>query len=256
MNTYNEHYQQCKRIFESKNEKANILNLDFIENIFDVKDPVFDDVVDEVGQALDRQDLVVYREFSKHIKEPRNMPSLRTLAKQITEQIEEQIFGCYFNIEFIHCYENLYKETQESSSWLWHFDNCPDECVKVAFHINSSNKKNGCMKILVDKDDNPLRMKTDRISPKDKSRRSSRIAYSHIKSLKQIGYTEKEIIGNRGSNFVFSPNILHKATIPTYNTDNRKILMFYVRPSLTKNKDPFINTRLIDGVDVKEYKLN
>ena len=179
------------------------------------------------------------------------------MAKEITEQVEQQIFGCHFNIEFIHCYENLHKDIQETSSWLWHFDNCPDECVKIAFHINNSTANNGCMKILLDKNNKPVKMKTDRLKPKDKSKRSSRMPYEHINSLKQIGYKEKLILGNRGSNFVFSPNILHKATIPAYNEDHRKILMFYVRPSLTKHEDPFTNTRIIqDGVDVKEYKLN
>lgn len=257
MRTYKEHYKQCKTIWPSRPTGTDILDLNFMENVFVFENKTFDRVAEQVSQALSRDALVTYRPFSKHIKDPRFIPALKTFAKEITQQVEEKLFGCFFNIEFIHCYENLHKNTQESSSWLWHFDNCPDEYVKIAFHINESTKDNGCMKILLDKNNLPLRMKSDRFKPNDKSKRPSRVSYEHVDALKHNGYTEKCILGGRGSNFVFSPNILHKATIPAYNSEHRKMLMFYVRPSLLKHKDPFANTRIMqDGVDVKEYRLD
>jgi hypothetical protein len=257
MKTYNEHYEQCKILWSSKVTGADVLGLNFIENSFEINDSIFDAVVDQTSNALARDSLVSYRPFSKHLKDPRFIPAVKNLAKEITRQVEEQLFGSYFNIEFIHCYENLHKNIQESSSWLWHFDNCPDEYIKIAFHINQSTENNGCMKILLDKNSLPLRMKSDRYKPNDKYRRASRLSHKQVNSLKQDGCTEKCILGGRGSNFVFSPNILHKATIPAYNSEHRKMLMFYVRPSLSRNNDPFANTRIMqDGVDVKEYRLD
>lgn len=258
MRTYKEHYEHCQANWQTENtNQNNLYNILYKENIFNFDKERFNIMCKEVSHLLKKENMVVENSFSKVIKEPKDIPGIKFFLYEICQQIEEKLFNSYFNIEYIHCYQNLYTEYKESSSWLWHFDNCPDEFIKIAFHLNETTEKNGCMKILLDKKGVPLKMQSDRLKPNDRSKKSSRLTYKHIESLKSIGYTEKPIVGGMGSNFVFSPNIVHKATIPAYNSDYRKILMLYVRPYLSKNNDLLANVKNMQkSIDVKEYKLD
>ena len=81
---------------------------------------------------------------------------MKNLAKEITRQVEEQLFASYFNIEFVHCYENLHKNIQETVLSLY-FHNDPLSmdgsktivdrknllkfCYKIIFNSNWSKKR-------------------------------------------------------------------------------------------------------------------
>ena len=60
MKTYNQHYQQCKMLWQSGGVKADILDFRFAENIFDIKDSIFDKVSEQVGVALSQENLVTH----------------------------------------------------------------------------------------------------------------------------------------------------------------------------------------------------
>lgn len=259
MRDYKQHYEACKLkwLKNSSDVSTDISSLTLEQNTLEYSTAIFKSVVEQANVALDNDNLVVYNTFNKAIKDPRTLPAIKQLATQILPQIEQKYFNCFSNVEFIHCYENLHVSLEESSSWLWHYDNCPVPFIKIAFHISEATETSGCMKILVDRNKEPIKMKTNKISPSSTSNTPSRISYEHIESLKKIGYSEKSLIGKAGSSFIFSPNILHKATIPMYNTVHRKILMFYVRPTMSRHEDVFTKTRVIKrGVDVKRYDLD
>ena len=51
--------------------------------------------------------------------------------------IEKDIFHCNTKIEFIHPYKNLpIGDNKKKESWLWHYDDCPSEYIKLIIYLN------------------------------------------------------------------------------------------------------------------------
>ena len=256
MNNYREHYQACMQNYGHSKTKNNLYDFTFNENFLQLEDFLIDEVCKETDSLFNSSE-VVTKTFSRHLQTVKNLKSINNLVLSFKNILEQNVFNSYINVEFIDCYENIPLQTyQESSSWLWHYDNCPREFMKYAIHLTDSTETNGCMKVILSKSKKPMMAKSTRIKPNTRPSINSRISYDKIDAAKAIGYSELSIIGKKGSNFLFTPNIIHKATIPTINTKPRRMLMLYLRPSLSDVRG-LSKTRIIENkIDVKEYELD
>tara|TARA_R100000234_G_scaffold105937_1_gene76379 strand:+ start:414 stop:1184 length:771 start_codon:yes stop_codon:yes gene_type:complete len=256
LKTYREHYEACIENFAGSKLNNNVYGFLFNQNFLQLDDYLVNEVCRETDLLFSSNE-VVTKTFSRHLQTVKNLKSVNNLILSIKNILQENVFNSYINIEFIDCYENIsLKGQQESSSWLWHYDNCPREFMKYAIHLTDSTEDNGCMKIMLSKTNKPMIAKSTRVRPNSRPSINSRISYDKIKAAKEIGYNELSILGKKGSNFLFTPNIIHKATIPKPNTEPRRMLMLYLRPSLG-DVAKLSKTRIIENkIDVKEYELD
>ena len=80
----------------------------------------------------------------------------------------------------------------------------------------------------------------------------SRVPESYIKDKEKITIT-----GESGTNFVFTPNIIHRGTIPQPKTLNRIAAFLFIRPSMKKIENYTMSaSSYLPKRNVKVYELN
>lgn len=169
---------------------------------------------------------------------------IESISSIIIPYLEKEIYGCYLNLTRAYIYKNIKTEKSENSSWKWHWDNHPDEMLKVIIYLTDTFKSDGPFQILKHKQKNiGYRMPTNRFGPGkwgDKNIGSypgCRVSEKQIDDFKQKNYEPFKIVGEKGKIIIFNENIIHKANIPKNN--ERVILTLQVKPILIKRDKYF-----------------
>ena len=255
MMLYSEHYDACKR------QKTSLYDYVFEMNPFKL------DKADVATLAKTVDGMITYNngcledQWSVKLQNISFIPQLESICQDLALQIEENFFGSYCKFEFIHCYRNKTTATKESS-WKWHYDDCPREFMKVGLYLNDVNSDNGCMQIL-NSEHGPKEVESFRTHPNAVKGDpppvypKSRISDVEISRLLSSGYREHNVIGDSGTNFLFTPNIIHRATIPKRDVTPRDVIIFFVRPSLKKITNyTSVAKYFKSGKNVKRYELD
>ena len=153
-------------------------------------------------------------------------------------------------------YRNKRTDIDLTASWLWHYDDCPREFLKLAIYLNDTTEESGCFQYISTADGVPL-MPSSRNKPGQKAGRQyfpgSRVPKEFIES---IGGVATSLVGPRGTHAIFTPNIIHRATMPKVG-NNREALFFFIRPTI--GPGAFIDDKtnsILPSKDVKTYKLD
>ena len=202
----------------------------------------------------------------------RDIPEVFTLVEQIMPQVEKHAFGCSAKIEFVHLYRNLPSAQQPKnewdtdffdSSWKWHYDDCPQEFLKILINLNDVTKDSGCFKYLVNENGTAEIIPSYRIAPGVKAKpqvyQASRIPADVIREKISGGWSVVNCTGKAGSYAVCTPNIYHRASVPKIGTKPRDVIFLFVRPCLQKfNKYTSKNSDWggTPGKNVKQYSLD
>tara|TARA_Y100001972_G_C7648789_1_gene326155 strand:+ start:1461 stop:2240 length:780 start_codon:yes stop_codon:yes gene_type:complete len=252
---YSEHYEKCKNGNASLYDHVFEMN-PFALNSLDVKT-----LAKTVDGMISYNNGCVEDQWSIKLENISYIPQLESICKDLATQIEEKYFGSPCKFEFIHCYRNKTTATKESS-WKWHYDDCPREFMKVGLYLNDVNTDNGCMQILNSKS-GPKEVESYRTHPNaikgdpPPVYPKSRIPDTEVDRLLSDGYEKHNVVGPSGTNFLFTPNIIHRATVPKVGVTPRDVIIFFVRPSLTKITN---YTRAANyfksGKNVKRYELD
>lgn len=269
MKTYSEHYEKCLSVhgkhFSVKNKKyPNVYDLSVDLDFLDTCEEYFK-IVKEVAQSVkhkiennigtvDQSSVITY------LNEWRDIPSIEKLTNYVMPQIEEKIYGCPLQIEFLLPYRNIKKAPIEGS-WLWHYDDCPKESIKFAIYLNEVNEKNGCFEYVAN-DKTGLKLESFRTSPFFGVRKQvfhrSRVPQDFIDSALKNGYQKQSLTGPQGTYMAFSPNVVHRGTVPDETSEPREAIFFILRPALNKREE-YINDNVKPASppqDVKRYNLD
>lgn len=255
MKTYKQHYQKAKLT------EASLYDHTFVMNPFEINQNNLQSLSKQCKKMFDSKSGCIEDQWSLKLNGIRHIPQLERICKQLAVQVEERFFGSYCKFEFIHCYRNKTDATNESS-WVWHYDDCPREFMKIGLYLNHTTESNGCMQIITS-DNGPKEIESFRtwpgapkgdpppIYPK------SRIPKQEVDRFLSQNYYIKNVVGPMGTNFLFTPNIPHRATIPEQGTVPREIIIFFVRPSLRKIHNQTLEASYyIPARNVKRYKLD
>lgn len=156
-----------------------------------------------------------------------NSKIFNALYEKLLPSIERNIFNTKIKVIDINAYKNCIHNVKEGhSSWLWHFDNHPNEMIKMMIYLTDVDEESSPFEILVDSNnDKPIRLNSNRIFEHDWKEsepfqyfsgqyNGNRISDNDIKNLLNNGYKTKKIYGKKGTIILFSENIIHKATYP------------------------------------------
>jgi hypothetical protein len=200
--------------------------------------------------------------FVTYVNAWRDIEEIEQLANLIFPEIERNIFHSKLKVEFVLPYRNKTNLKNLEASWLWHYDDCPKEFVKLGIYLNETSEDNGCFQYVTGKDSVPV-IPTSRLyvnadlNPPRKFARS-RVPGEYIEEIISQEGEVKSLTGPPGTYFLFTPNIIHRATEPKPGTLPREALFFFIRPSVEQGKYIDEKTCSIKGNQkkVKRYVMD
>jgi len=201
-----------------------------------------------------------------------DIEEIKTLTDSFMPIVEQQIFSCNVAIEFLLPYRNTpskipmkseWDTENLESSWKWHYDDTPNELLKVFLYLNEVTENSGCLKYLTDKEGKTPVIESLRTAPDyhsgPQTYAGSRIPPEVIKhNIEEKGWKINNVVGPAGTCVIHSPNIYHRASCPTPNSTPRDVLFFLLRPKLSRQKS-YINKQTKPyhpAVNTKRYDLD
>ena len=264
--TYAEHYRACQKEYRgdrSESLYSSAYDVTFDTNLLELDEEYYeliDDISAEIKQKIESNDGCFEDEHAIRLNDWRNIDEIGWLADIIMPQLEEKVFHSYLNVEFIHPYRNKTVESDPINSWLWHYDDCPREFLKLMINLNDVKKDNGCMQYIRNSDERVTTIESSRVGPRNSVKKvydKSRIPMSVIDNKLASGAQICDFVGKKGSYALFTPNIMHRATVPSAETVARDVITFFIRPSMRQKNDYVIGANSYKPErDVKAYVLN
>jgi ectoine hydroxylase-related dioxygenase (phytanoyl-CoA dioxygenase family) len=268
--TYAQHYDKCRQNASFKSSElssySSVYDLTLDTNFLNV-DPNFNNLVKQVAQKvshkIDNDDGCWHgSEFVTYLNEWRDINELNDLVNIFMPKLEQEVFYCNAQIEFVMPYRNSFHTGDPLASWLWHYDDCPREFIKFAVYLSDTYEDNGCFQYFVDPNEKPIVLPTFREAPNRPISKQyfagSRVPPELIKNSIDQGCKIKSLVGPPGTHLLFTPNAIHRATSPKPNTKPREAIFFFIRPSL-KKYDSYLNeavNSVLPKRNVKQYELN
>tara|TARA_A100001391_G_scaffold188538_1_gene159189 strand:- start:75 stop:866 length:792 start_codon:yes stop_codon:yes gene_type:complete len=259
--TYKQHYLKCLENYNS-NTKHNLYDVSIQNNCVDIDKSLLNIIAKDVKQHLNLDHDTIDSKWATYVNDFNNISGLDNFCSNVIEQLEQKYFNSYVKIENLHILKNK-KFVPLESSWVWHYDDCPKEFLKFAVYLNDVTEDNGPMQIVLDNTgkapviesfrDHPGAIKgvPTPVFPK------SRVPQSHVDSIIQNGGLVQSLTGKAGTNFLFTPNIIHRGTVPKPNSDPRLAIFMFIRPSINKiSKLVSLAKPKKANVNVKKYDLN
>jgi len=189
-------------------------------------------------------------DFSLEVNNPLVFPETLQILDLFYDFIKEEIYGCHFTTNTIQIYRNYHSDSEKESSWLWHYDDNPEPQLKLFIYLSDVTDESAPFTYLRDKHGQGRKIETSRISPTKRLAQqfhASRIPQEVVDQYTLFSYEEYSLCGGPGTAFIFDPNIIHKATVPSKGK-SRDVLVYHIHPSLHKKE--FLNLR---DTDVKRY---
>tara|TARA_Y100000310_G_scaffold338597_1_gene428649 strand:+ start:1148 stop:1954 length:807 start_codon:yes stop_codon:yes gene_type:complete len=268
MYTYAEHYEKSKEnwpIPTAETAKYKDLYDLTVDGGFLGDDPIYDDIIKrlapKVAKKFDNNEGCVLRSTALYLNEWRDIPEVSELANHIMPRIETEIFHSNAHIEFVTPYRNT-PGVEPEASWLWHYDDCPNEFLKFVVYLNEVDENNGCFRYLEDPDGSIPVISSRRVSPNYATPKQlypgSRIPVSVIAQKVEEGSKVRNLVGPSGTYAIITPNIYHRATVPKVGTVPRDCVFFFIRPSM-KSRESYISDEthsILPKRNVKIYNLD
>jgi hypothetical protein len=218
MKTYKQHYIECKENY--KNSNNSVYDLTVIKNSLDFDLVNFYQLKNKVSGRLEDGLDCLEDEWSTKLNKWQDIPELEIFCQQVMPQIERDVFGSYLKVEYIHPYKNKINASKESS-WAWHYDDCPKEFIKLAIYLNNVGESDGCMQVLLASNNTIPIVDTYRLDPSAVKGfpppvfPKTRVPNNFVDDIVSNGGSAYSLVGKEGTHFIFTPNVIHRGTIPS-----------------------------------------
>ena len=271
---WQEYYELSKQIYKSFgepiNDKIDLYDLTVVEHnsedqIINVTDNQYKEIISKLSGQVDRlvstQGKATLRAHALGLNNIWDCKdSLVALAEYLVPQLQEKVFKSYVHVDNVKIYRSEKSEKPDTSSWLWHFDNSPQEQIKILIYLTDVGPGDGEFTFLR-KEDKGIKAPTSRVSyPKSWKEPwdspppiytlreqglswvgRDRVPPSVVKTLQEdYGYKVDSVTGEKGTLFLFDNNIIHKATVPKNN--HRDVIVMQFKTSIEEIK-PYINPK-------------
>jgi hypothetical protein len=263
---YPDYHAQCQEMFPGNEPKINLTDFGFVvipptsnDNEDILKLPsnylkLIDSLASKVNKQLENPEENCYwlkntpqnlRDLAHYIKNPFGLSETHDIANSILPQLEKSIFGSYVHVMLaVIKRHNVVQQTEKVSSWIWHYDNNPNEVIKIMIYLNDVDENGAPLEYLVDANDKPVKVQPSRNGPDDWFTKptwaDSRVPDSVLNKYLEKGCKQKKITGPKGTIIIFNQNVLHRANIATSN--HRNTLLYQLKPSKTK-LNPYVNSK-------------
>lgn len=181
------------------------------------------------GQHTDElQDIKKGDVITVQLRDFAGIDGLAEMCDAIISALEQKVYGSYLITDKIYIYRSLVSRQPEQISWLWHYDNHPDEVLKVMVYLTDVDEDSGPFEYLAD----PVTGKPMKMKPIPNLVRpfiETRVSPQQVKKYMYEGYAPFKLLGQKGTTCLFSENIIHKANIA--NKRHRDVVVIQLRPA-------------------------
>tara|TARA_A100001015_G_C14886193_1_gene670532 strand:+ start:131 stop:940 length:810 start_codon:yes stop_codon:yes gene_type:complete len=265
MRTYKEHYEVAKANYtnSSPSKYNDVYDIRLDEDVFE-KTPEYLELIDKISkqvhQKLEDGHDILENDWATHLNGWRDIKELNQLFDLIMPEIEKKVFKSNGHIQILHVYKNK-PGANPDSSWLWHYDDCPEQFLKLVIYLTDVTEDNGCFQYLQNKDGDFPMVPTNRTYPGHNGMpyhfKGKRIPPEETQKRIEEGYEVKSLLGKAGTYALMHPNIYHRATVPAEGSTPRECLFFFIRPSVQKREIRRKNIYSVKPeINVKMYPLD
>lgn len=157
---------------------------------------------------------------------------IKSISEIVVPYFEQNLYGCHLYVDKVYTWRNIHHQRQEDS-WLWHFDNNPNEIYKIMIYLTDVDKNNAPFQYLMNQDGFGKVMTGTRQGMDEWNTTPSRISNEEVNNLNESGYKTNSMIGRKGLITIFNNNLIHRATIPEVGT-YRDVVVIRVKPTIKK----------------------
>lgn len=185
------------------------------------------------------EDLAAIRDgavIAMQLKNPLALEGLEELCDPIMREIEQKIYGSYGLVDKVYVYRSPVSRQQPQGSWLWHYDNHPNEIIKVMIYLTDVNEQSAPFEYIRHADSMKA-VAGPRLTP---LYGESRLSREELERCHEQRLVTQRITGPRGTMILFDNNMIHRANRAAQT--HRDVLIFQVRPVLSKHQ-PYVDAR-------------
>ena len=267
MKTYKEHYEKSRKASNIKSSMPPKYSSPYeisidteLLNLNDEYHRLVKIIAEKIKYKLDNEPSAIHEErFTLYVNKWRDISEIEELANLILPQIEQNVFHSKLKVEFVLPYRNKITDLEPIASWIWHYDDCTPEFLKLAIYLNETTEDNGCFQYVRGSSHVPvIPSHRDRPGPPRKQIfPGSRVPQHHVDGIISKGGKVESLLGPCGTYALFTPNIIHRATKPLPSSIPREALFFFIRPSIKQGNfiDKDTNS-VLPKKDVKRYTLD
>ena len=157
---------------------------------------------------------------------------LKNISNDLVGWLEQNRYGCHLYVDKIYIYRT-YPMKERIESYIWHYDNNPEEIVKNIIYLTDVTEKNSPFEYIIDGEGRGVlfeatRKGTDTWGP---VANNSRLV-EEVKYLFDNGYSSKKVVGSIGTTYSFNNDAGHRVNpiIEGY----RDVINIRVKPTLQK----------------------
>ena len=242
---YPEYYQQCKEKYKKSNKiKKSIYDYPvviydenhFSKNYYNAVSILSELVKNDFDNNRDctHDGIMIIHENIWKFKE-----NIDTICNILLPFLQEARYGCNLYVDKIYIYRTT-KIKDRKSSYLWHYDNNPNEIVKNLIYLNDVDCNNSPFEFLTEKTEKRgILAKPTRTGPNNwiAAPNNSRITEKQIRLWSTEGsYEGNKVSGKMGTTISFVNNAIHRAN-PINNAGFRDVINIRVCPTLTPAKN-------------------
>eukprot|EP01062_Namystynia_karyoxenos_P058761 TRINITY_DN50246_c0_g1_i1.p1 TRINITY_DN50246_c0_g1~~TRINITY_DN50246_c0_g1_i1.p1 ORF type:complete len:440 (+),score=75.54 TRINITY_DN50246_c0_g1_i1:85-1404(+) len=161
--------------------------------------------------------------------------ALGALAATVAQGMERWAYGCRVRLTGATALRSSIPTrgapARPLSSWLWHWDNDPQEVVKVMLFLRDVVPGGGCMHVLQHNvTGEAFLSRSTKVGEASWAPppRESRVPGRWLRRLHAAGYRERCLSGPQGSAVIFNNNVLHRGTVP--HSASRDVALFQFLP--------------------------
>lgn len=267
MRTYKEHYRKCIQNYGGDLNK-NLYNVTLEKNCIKIEKDLLNAISVDVANHLKNKHDITDTKWATYVNDFNSISGLEQLCSTVINNLEENYFNSYVKIENLHILQNKIKSPLESS-WVWHYDDCPQEFLKFAIYLTDVEERSGPMSFVRGANNIVPVIETYRDHPgaikgyPPPVFHKSRVPKNFVDSIVNAGGSVEMITGEMGTNFLFTPNIIHKGNNPCHKTIQSKItkprmaIFMFIRPSMKKITNLVAAAKPKKAnVNVKKYNLD
>jgi hypothetical protein len=162
--------------------------------------------------------------ISLQLKEYVELEALKELAAEVTRELETKIYGTYVVVDKVYVYRNLTTRQAPQVSWLWHYDNHPNEISKVMVYLTDVSDKTAPFEFMAAQRSG----KALSLAPTPLVG-TSRLGPDALEHYMESGYRGRRVTGKAGTLILFDNNIAHRANVATEG--HRDVLVLQIRPA-------------------------
>ena len=174
---WQEYYELSKHIYSAMGEriddKQDLYDLTVVEHnnsspVLNIENKEYDKIIEDLSNKVD----VLFQNESNYETRARAKGlnniwdcknELQRLGEYLIPQVQQTVFKSYVHVDNIKIYRSEVSNESDISSWLWHFDNNPQEQVKILIYLTDVEKDCGEFTFLR-KNGKGLKVPTSRIT--------------------------------------------------------------------------------------------